>query len=69
MSVIENRWEQGIEHYDESVKLIKLIDKLDTECEIDLKMGGDGDIGETLAYFLDELIDRGLIEITIKGKL
>lgn len=66
---IEERWEQGIEHHNESVKLIKLINKLDTNDELCLDLGGDGDLGETLAYYLDELIDRDLIEIKIKGKL
>lgn len=66
---IDDRWEQGIEHYTESVELIRLVNKLDKLDSLSLDLGGDGDPGETLAYYLDELIDRGLIEIKIKGKL
>lgn len=62
-------WESGIEHHDESVQLIKLVNKLDTDDSVGLDLGGDGDLGETLAYFLDELINRGVIEIKITGKL
>jgi len=69
MSITDERWEEGHPHHVEAEQLIRLVDKLDDECYLDLKMGGDGDLGETLAYYLDELIDRGLIEIKIKGKL
>ena len=67
--IAENRWEQGIEHYTESVELIRLVNKLDKLDSLSLDLGGDGDTGETLAYFLDELIERGVIEIKITGKL
>jgi hypothetical protein len=69
MPTAGERWEQGIDHYDESIELIRLVNKLDTNDGVGLELGGDGDLGETLAYYLDELIDRGLIEIKIKGKL
>lgn len=62
---LDERWEQGVEHYPESIALIKLVNDLDTTLALDLKCGGDGDVGETLAYFLDELIDRKIISITI----
>lgn len=69
MSITDDRWEQGIDHYDESVKLIRMINQLDTDDSLGLDLGGDGDPGETLAYLLDELIQRGVIEITITGNL
>jgi hypothetical protein len=62
---IDRRWEQGIPHYNEVTTLIRHINMLDSQGELDFELGGDGDLGETLAYFLDELIDRGIISITI----
>lgn len=66
VSVDDDRWESGKSHRPESVQLIALINDLDDELHVGLEMGGDGDIGETLAYFLDELIETGKIEIRIK---
>lgn len=65
---VEQRWENGVDHHPEAIGLVKKINKLDTESLLDFKTGGDGDIGETVAYFLDELIDRGIISITIHAK-
>lgn len=66
MSVADDRWDRAEEHYDESIELIRLINELDEDSDsLDLRLGGDGDAGEVLAYFLDELIASGKIEITI----
>jgi hypothetical protein len=64
-----DRWEEGIDNHEESIRLARLIGDVDFEHYSDsfcLKFGGDGDNGETLAYILDDLIDAGLIEIKIK---
>jgi len=66
-SIADKRWEDGIDHYPESLQLVKLVNKLDKEDSLGLELGGDGDPGETLAYFLDELIQRGKIEIKINN--
>lgn len=66
---IDGRWEEGIPHYPEAEQLIRLVDKLDKDDALQLDMGGDGDPGETLAYFLDVLIENDIVEIKIKGKL
>lgn len=53
---INKRWEQGIEHHPESVKLYKRIADLDYKHGDDFfcfKQGGDGDNGEHLMYLLD----------------
>lgn len=65
MKWFNERWENGVEHDDSVEALLRLVNELDENCELDLKMGGDGDIGETLAYFLDELVERGAIKILI----
>ena len=70
---MRDRWSEGIDHEPESMALIRLMAELDyRECDggmADLKVGGDGDNGESLAYLLDELIDRGIITITIHKEL
>ena len=65
MNAVDRRWKSDTPHYPEAVRLVKLVDNLDTPGHLDLKMGGDGDMGETLAYYLDELIDLGMIAIRI----
>lgn len=53
---IEERWEAGVPHHKESIKLFKAIRKIDEDqCEgqLDLKAGGDGDLGEELMYRMD----------------
>jgi len=53
---INKRWEQGMDHHSESVKLYKRISDLDYRFGNDLfcfKQGGDGDNGEHLMYLLD----------------
>jgi hypothetical protein len=56
-----------VDHEPESEKLVDLIAQMDFEHFDDalrIKVGGDGDNGETLAYILDALIENGLIKIT-----
>lgn len=68
---IADRWGDGIDHEDASIELVELIKKMDFEHFSDslcLKVGGDGDNGEQLAYILDALIENDLIEIKIKSK-
>ena len=48
---IEERWEKGIAHKPEADKLIRLIKKMDcsmNDGRLDIRCGGDGDIGEDL---------------------
>jgi len=55
------RWEQGVPHHPESVRLIKEIDELDWKYlkgYFDFKIGGDGDNGETLMFLLDMIFER-----------
>ena len=50
------RWEQGIDHDPRSEKLVRAMAKIDFEVnddELCIKMGGDGDNGETMMYLLD----------------
>ncbi len=66
---VPNRWEEGIDHHNEAIKLVELIGDV-SFCHYDdfmcIKTGGDGDNGEALAYMLDDLIDAGIVEIKIK---
>lgn len=48
-----DRWEKGIDHHWKSKEILKHINMLDVDLELDLKVGGDGDSGESLMYFLD----------------
>lgn len=53
---VEERWEQGIPHEDESVKLFESIRKIDEQHGgdyFDFKAGGDGDNGEHLMFLMD----------------
>ena len=65
---VKDNWSLGVDHEPESDKLVRLIGDFDfahfndTFC---IKQGGDGDNGETLAYILDELIRRKLIEVKV----
>ena len=62
---INKRWEQGIEHHDKSIEIVKALADIDIAyCDMyfDWKTGGDGDNGETLMYLLDiyfESLDCG----------
>lgn len=54
---VNERWEQGIDHDPRSKELLKFMSGYDLKfCDLslDLKYGGDGDIGETLMYLMDE---------------
>lgn len=69
--IIDDRWSDGVDHEPESEKLVDLISQMDFEHFGDslcIKLGGDGDNGETLAYILDALIENGLVEITFPKK-
>ena len=66
---IAERWEKDIPHKPEAEKLVHLISKMDWDMnggELDIRVGGDGDTGETLMFILDELIDCGLLKLEIK---
>lgn len=58
---INKRWEQGIPHHLESVRLFKRLEQIDWHHCDDYfcwKHGGDGDNGETLMYELDILFEE-----------
>ena len=60
----EERYEEGLDHDDRSVELVKALQRIDNtynDGNMDIKLGGDGDIGEDLMYLLDvyfEELDR-----------
>lgn len=54
---VNERWEQGIDHDPRSKELLKFMSEYDAKfCNLalDLSYGGDGDIGESLMYLMDE---------------
>lgn len=55
----ESRWALGIEHDERSVEILEGIMALDraTGDYFELKVGGDGDNGERLAFLLDALFE------------
>ena len=58
---IDKRWEQGIEHQEESEELYAEIADLDFTIGGDrfcFKSGGDGDNGEHLMYLLDIIFEK-----------
>ena len=57
---VNERWEDGIEHREESIKLYAVIAEIDFKhCDdsMGLKSGGDGDNGEHLMYLFDIYFD------------
>lgn len=60
------RWEQGIEHHPQSIRLFRQIARYDWELNNDYfrwKSGGDGDNGEQLLYLLDIIVEQdGLVD-------
>jgi hypothetical protein len=55
-----NRWEDGIEHHDQSVQLMEFLKEHDYKDNGDyfcFKLGGDGDNGETLMYLMDAFFE------------
>lgn len=53
---VNKRWEDGTPHHPKSLELMKRLGELDWElCDghLDLKTGGDGDIGESIMYLMD----------------
>lgn len=63
---INKRWEQGMDHHPESVKVVNALGALDLYLGNDMlcvKTGGDGDNGEHMMYLLDiyfEARDKGI---------
>lgn len=58
---ITKRWEDGVEHHPESVRLMKELMAVDFDLcgdSFGWKVGGDGDNGETLMYQLDIIFER-----------
>lgn len=58
---ITERWEQGIPHHPESIKIAYTIGDIDLQEGGDFfcfKFGGDGDNGEHLMYLLDIYFER-----------
>ena len=54
---VEKRWEDGVDHDSRSKELYKFMEAYDFKFNgdsLDLSSGGDGDIGETLMYLMDE---------------
>lgn len=52
----DERWEQGVDHDDRSIKLIDALIEIDekfNDGNMDIRVGGDGDNGEELSYLLD----------------
>lgn len=52
---ITERWENGVEHHPEAIKIARAIGELDFKYGNDalsLNFGGDGDNGEHLTYLL-----------------
>jgi hypothetical protein len=54
----KERWEQNIPHHSNSVRVKKLIDKIQEKEDHGIKFGGDGDLGETILYILDEYFEQ-----------
>lgn len=54
---IEERWEADTPHHPEAKQIVYALDKILPE--LNLKFGGDGDIGEDLLYALSLWIDDG----------
>lgn len=53
---VNKRWESGTPHHPKSAELMKRMSDLDWELldgGLDLKCGGDGDIGESIMYLMD----------------
>lgn len=52
----DERWEKGIDHDDRSCALVDALIEIDEKYNnghVDIRVGGDGDNGEELAYLLD----------------
>lgn len=58
---IDKRWEEGMDHHPESIRLMKelqAVDKLNGYVAEDLlETGGDGDSGETLMFLMDVVFE------------
>jgi hypothetical protein len=64
IGLVYDRWNAGIEHHPNSIRLMKFLKKIDSNAYGDSfcwKTGGDGDNGETLMFQLDaffELLEK-----------
>lgn len=64
LGLIYDRWSQGAEHHQKSIRLMEFLVKIDFHDYCDYfcwKTGGDGDNGETLMFQMDaffELLDK-----------
>lgn len=58
MGPADRRWEKGLSHHPLSERIVEAVRSVDTDLEADLKIGGDGDFGETIMYLLDEWIEQ-----------
>lgn len=54
------RWENGVKHHPMSVRLMEWMMDVDfnTGDNLELKIGGDGDNGETLMFLMDGFFER-----------
>lgn len=64
--VADKRWESGTPHHPQAYALVKALQPLDTN-DMFSELGGDGDCGETLAYYLSELIETGKITVEVNA--
>lgn len=58
---IEKRWDKGVSHHPESVRIMHEIADVDwnhNDYHFDWKSGGDGDNGEELMYEMDIVFER-----------
>lgn len=64
------RWERGVEHHPMSEALMKWMMDIDfnTGDYFCLKMGGDGDNGESLMFLMDGFFERNLHKEPDNGK-
>ena len=58
---VAERWERGIDHDPRSIEIVKYMQKIDWDeggGALDIETGGDGDIGETMMYYLDCFFEK-----------
>ena len=55
-----SRWESGTDHHPRSEELVRLMRALDEKNgdSLDIKLGGDGDNGETMMFLLDMIFEQ-----------
>lgn len=62
---IGERWEKGEDQNDDARSLVSILYSLDVNCTDQFELGGDGDLGEQLVDMLSELIDLGVVSISV----